>query len=137
MRKFYWQIGSIVSLLLINTFWSIDPAKACSCDDPSSLPEAMKRSSRTFIGKVLDVEDSQGGVTLAVSRIWKGKKQSRIIVYTSNGMCRSRFIIGEEYLVFSYSSENIDYTSLCTRTSRLEHFTPAEIRTLGKGRIVR
>jgi hypothetical protein len=137
MRKIYWQIGSIVSLLVINIFWWIEPAKACSCDDPSSLQEAMKRSSRTFIGKVLDVEEPQGGFTLAVSRIWKGKKQSRIIVRTSDGMCRSTFIVGEEYLVFSYSSENTDYTSVCSKTSMIKHFSPAEIRTLGKGRIVR
>jgi hypothetical protein len=145
MRKFYWQIGSIVTLLVINTFWSIEPAKACSCYYPNSLQDAMNRSSRTFIGKVLsfkkDNESKDGWTaTLAVSRVWKGKRQSRITVHTSRPRppgCRSGFIIGEEYLVFSDSYENINYTSICSGTSLLEDFSPVEIRTLGKGRIVR
>jgi hypothetical protein len=70
-------------------------------------------------------------------QIWKGKKQSRIIVYTSDSMCGSRFVEGDEYLVFSHTYKNKEYTSVCSRTSNLEHFNQAEIRTLGKGRIVR
>jgi hypothetical protein len=148
MRKIYWQIGSIASFLVINTFLAIEPANACSCEgSPDSLREAMKSSSRTFIGKVLSVEDA--GIVpgdgsdrmvakFAVSRVWKGKKQSRILVHTSkNDMCGSRFSEGDEYLVFSYAYENKEYASVCSKTSRLKNFDPAEIYTLGKGRIVR
>jgi hypothetical protein len=146
MRKIYWQIGSIVSLLVINTFWSFEPAKACSCDDPGSPQEAMKGSSRTFIGRVLRSEEDpkySGELitTFAVSRVWKGKRQSRIIIHTRRPRpagCGIGFEVGVEYLVFSDTYDgNKEGTSGCSRTSRLEHFSPAEIRTLGKGRIVR
>jgi hypothetical protein len=145
VRKIYWQIGSIVSLLVINTFWSIEPAKACSCDFPNSPQEAMKRSSRTFIGKVLSFEKEPQGndewiATLAVSRVWKGERKSRIIVRTSHprpAACGTQFVIGERYIVYSSTFENKEYTNSCATTHWIDNVESAEIRALGKGRMVR
>jgi hypothetical protein len=140
MRKIYWQIGSIFSLLVLNTFVKIDSAHAFSCDYLSPIA-AMKGSSRTFIGRVLSIKDDPNSETLtvefAVRHIWKGKKQSRIIV-DSPSRRRIGFEVGEEYLVYTTNIDgNGEYAGTCSSTSKLSEINPADIRALRKGHAVR
>jgi hypothetical protein len=140
MRKIYWQIGSIFSLLVLNTFLAIDSAYAFSCDYLSPV-KAMKGSSRTFIGRVLSIKDDPNSETLivefAVRHIWKGKKQSSITV-DSPSRRRIGFEVGEEYLVYTTNTDgNGEYVGTCSSTSKLSEVNPTDIRALGKGRVVR
>jgi hypothetical protein len=101
------------------------PDKSYACDCMKKSPEdAFQKNDVVFEGKVLEVQEKDGGgikTLFEVKKIWKGTSSSQIIIYTSVSSCRFPFAKGGEYLVFSsYRGEGKLETSICSRTKRLD-----------------
>lgn len=148
MKK-YWRAGFISVFLLFHAFHEINVALSYGCipgkrskneyvcKAPTSQKDAIRKSSRVFLGKVLAIEqDPQNKnfkiIKFAVSRIWKGKHQAVIVTRThhlsslSNGF---DFSLEAEYLVY----ESHGLVSKCSLTTSLQNVSESDIRMLGEG----
>ncbi|MBE7103352.1 cobalamin biosynthesis protein CbiN [Bacillus cereus] len=101
------------------------PGKSYACDCMKKSPEdAFQKNDVVFEGKVLEVQEKDGGgikILFEVKNIWKGTSSSQIIIYTSVSSCAFPFAKGGEYLVFSsYRGEEKLETSICSGTKRLD-----------------
>ena len=120
------RIVYLLSLVLICSFtFFILPEKSYACDCINVSPEdAFQKNDVVFEGKVLEVQEKDGGgikTLFEVKKIWKGTSSSQIIIYTSVSSCAFRFAEGGEYLVFSsYRGEEKLETSICSGTKRLD-----------------
>ncbi|MGE6346910.1 cobalamin biosynthesis protein CbiN [Bacillus mycoides] len=120
------RIVCLLSLVLICSFtFFIFPEKSYACDCINVSPEdAFQKNDVVFEGKVLEVQEKDGGgikTLFEVKKIWKGTSSSQIIIYTSVSSCAVRFAEGGEYLVFSsYRGEGKLETSICSGTKRLD-----------------
>ena len=124
-------ITLIVSTLLFS--FTAPQVYACSCAITKSATEAFDSASAVFAGKVLsrDIQSSgQPGwntaspfkVTLEVSQVWKGPKDSTIDIFTANlgASCGYTFNENQQYLVYAYPREGGTLeTGLCSRTKSL------------------
>ena len=116
----------LLSLVLICSFtFFILPEKSYACDCINVSPEdAFQKNDVVFEGKVLEVQEKDGGgikTLFEVKKIWKGTSSSQIIIYTSVSSCAFPFAEGGEYLVFSsYRGEEKLETSICSGTKRLD-----------------
>ena len=122
---------------------------ACSCAENPPPKEALAEAIAVFSGEVIAIEIAplywQGDakppaedlltrlpagegvreqrVTVSVSKVWKGEHISqRQILYTSYDccMCGFGFVVGQEYLIYTYGNEKRLSTSFCSRTARLQ-----------------
>ncbi|MBE7121760.1 cobalamin biosynthesis protein CbiN [Bacillus cereus] len=103
------------------------PDKSYACDCMKKSPEdAFQKNDVVFEGKVLEVQEKDGGgikTLFEVKKIWKGTSSSQIIIYTSSSSsCAFRFAEGGEYIVFSShrGEEKLLETSICSGTKRLD-----------------
>jgi hypothetical protein len=88
-----------------------------------------------FSGEVLDITPvpNQHGpqfmperrVLFRVEKMWRGAATSEIIVMTGagGGDCGVNFEPGARYLVYTYSRGGVPWTSICSRTQRLQKAT--------------
>ncbi|WP_439875717.1 cobalamin biosynthesis protein CbiN [Bacillus mycoides] len=120
------RIVYLLSLVLICSFtFFILSEKSYACDCSNVSPEdAFQKTDVVFEGKVLEVQEKDGGgikTLFEVKKIWKGTSSSQIIIYTSVSSCGFPFAEGGEYLVFSsYRGEGKLETSICSGTKRLD-----------------
>ncbi|MGG0456697.1 cobalamin biosynthesis protein CbiN [Bacillus mycoides] len=124
------RIVCLLSLVLICSFtFFILPEKSYACDCMKKAPEdAFQKNDVVFEGKVLEVQEKDGGgikTLFEVKKIWKGTSSSQIIIYTSSSSsssCVFRFGEGGEYIVFSShrGEEKLLETSSCSGTKRLD-----------------
>lgn len=132
-----------ISILLIGSFPSI--TNACSCAELPSVEEEFERSQAVFSGKVVDVREKQSlkgyitkSVLFEVTNIWKGVKQSQIIITTGQGGgdCGFDFKEGQEYLVYANESTMYGEKSLvsviCDRSNELSS-SQEDLKILGEG----
>ena len=130
-----------LSLILTALIVAISPgpAYACSCARAPPL-ESLEESAAVFSGKVIDVEgvpppgpvyeltpNPVVKVTIQVSKVWKGPSDETLVIRSGLdgafcGIGRT-FLIGEEYLVYAYASQEGSelWTGLCTRTTQLSN----------------
>lgn len=118
---------------------------ACSCAELPGVEEEFNRSKAVFSGKVVDIREKRGlngytskSVLFEVTNIWKGARQSQIIITTGQGGgdCGFDFKEGEEYLVYANESTMYGAKSLvsiiCDRTNELS-FSKEDLKILGEG----
>ncbi|MES5954488.1 cobalamin biosynthesis protein CbiN [Bacillus fungorum] len=116
------RIVYLLFLVLICSFIFSDNSYACDCTKVST-EDAFRKNDVVFEGKVLAVQEKDGGMKtlFEVKKVWKGTSSSQIIVYTSFSSCTVPFAEGGEYLVFSsYRGEEKLETSMCSGTKRLD-----------------
>lgn len=133
----------LMSIFFTGSFPSI--TQACSCAELPSAEEEFERSQAVFRGKVMDVREKRSlngelakSVLFEVESIWKGIKQSQVIIITGlgGGDCGFNFIEGQTYLV--YASESTMYgekslvTTVCNRTNKLS-VLQEDLTILGAG----
>jgi hypothetical protein len=134
----------LLSLFLFGLMASApQQAFACSCIPPRPPLEAMADSDAVFAGKVVRIEEEGGAmissadpvkVVFEVSQVWKGEEDAAIALATArdSASCGYDFMVGEEYLVYAYSSEAGLSTGLCTRTMQLA-MADEDLSALGEG----
>ena len=105
-------------------------AYSCECETPSQ-GKAFRKAAAVFVGRVIDVRDSnvpvvEGSdysvaVKFKVSQYWKGSGSSEITVHTEQGVlsCNPfKFQEGEEYLVYARGRQLIVWIG-CSRSAPL------------------
>jgi hypothetical protein len=124
------------------------PVFACSCDTVQFTPvQMLRRVDAVFFGEVIESSDRSTNsalgyvtITFKVERYWKGVKQDKVVIYSSNSNCGFRSRVGEKRLIYAYkTAERKLNTDMCTlgavRISR--DYSPmsdaAQMRYLGKG----
>ena len=136
-----------ISFLLSLLFFVAPAVYSCECETPSQA-KAFKSASAVFVGKVVDIRDSdvsivEGSsysvaVTFEVSQYWKGARTVRVTVHTDQGAlsCNPfKFEPGKEYLVYARQKQFIVWTG-CSRSLPLTA-TPGitkELNALGKSK---
>lgn len=138
MKKTILALFVITILFLINISFAV----ACSCIEPFSPKESLKKSSAVFAGKVVDIDMSKimfssadpVKVTFEVSKIWKGFSYKTLVVTTarSEASCGYSFKQGEEYIVYVRGEENNLKASLCSRTKLFSN-AQEDLKELGEG----
>lgn len=129
-------ITSCLFLLLIVSF--PNNAEACDCDIPKSAREGLEQSDAVFTGKVKSIKKTKidgeafNEAWIEVGEIWKGIKESQIVVYTSWSSCQFEFQEGEDYLLYSYQVSGNYYVTNCGRSNKLSGAT-MDIDQLGPG----
>src|ERR1044072_987329 len=121
---------------------------ACECEAPSQ-PKAFGSAAAVFVGKVIEVRDSnvpivEGAdfsvaVKFRVSRYWKGSGKSELTIHTEQGVlsCNQfEFRAGEEYLVYARAKQLIVFAG-CSRSAPLSSadYIRDELKRLGPGKI--
>ncbi len=135
----------MISMLLF--LLNIVPATsyACSCAAPGPVQDEHERSDAVLKGEVIGVVDEKENSTvqssadpiafiIKVDEIWKGIKQTEVVVYTErdSASCGFTFMEGREYLIYASKSDDDLRVSLCSRTTEMTSAT-ADIDILGKG----
>jgi hypothetical protein len=117
---------------------------ACSCVEIPSVEQELENSKKVFKGKVIDIKlvrDIRGyqsiSVLFQVSQVWKGKKQSQVIIATGahSASCGFNFVKGQEYIVYANESDMYGKkqltTSICDRTNKLSD-AQEDLKKLGQ-----
>jgi hypothetical protein len=113
-------------------------AWACRCIAPPPPPrEALAEADHVFHGTVVAIAVENDGfdhlVEFEVHEVWKGSARAELVVRTasSGAACGVNFIVGENYAVYAYDSNQGApiATNSCTRT---RPFTPEEGEALGE-----
>jgi hypothetical protein len=122
-------------------------AYGCECEPPSQ-PKAYRRAAAVFVGKVIEVRDSNVpivkgsdysvAVKFRVSRYWKGSGEPELTVHTEQSVlsCNQfKFQVGEEYLVYARGKELIVFAG-CSRSAPLSdaNYIRDELKKLGPGK---
>jgi hypothetical protein len=118
---------------------------ACSCAEIPSVEQELDSSKDVFKGKVIDIKevrDIRGyiskSVLFQVNQVWKGQKQSQVVVATGTGSgdCGFNFVKGQEYIVYANESDMYGKkqltTIVCDRTNRLSD-AQEDLKKLGQG----
>jgi len=123
-------------------------AYACECEPPSQ-PKAFRRAAAVFVGRVIEVRDSnvpivEGSdysvaVKFRVSRYWKGSGRPELTIHTEQGAlsCNQfKFQEGEEYSVYA-RGEQLNVFAGCSRSAPLSNaeYIRGELKRLGPGKI--
>ncbi|HEV7238792.1 MAG TPA: hypothetical protein VGQ36_06090 [Thermoanaerobaculia bacterium] len=122
------------SILLALVVWccvTATSADACTCSGPANAAEGLEQSSTVFRGKVIGIRQpfldrigltrtGHHRVEFAVSRQWKGRRSTRIVVRTrmTGEACGFPFRVNEEYLVYVMPGRTPE-TGICTGTKRI------------------
>ncbi len=114
----------ILKILVLILFFEI--GKSCSCFITDSQLEDFRRHNSVFTGKVLEIikiNSTTLSVKFQANRIFKGVNSRFITVRTpsSSVMCGYRFIVGNNYLVYAYLSQNYLWVNLCSRTNLVQN----------------
>ena len=141
---------ALVSAIFVVLFLSLigvsllfpEPGYACSCIRPGPPSEALEESAMVFEGEVVSLRlyERPGGiwssadpvtVEFEVRTIWKGYDYQTFYLTTprSDASCGFRFVVGEEYLVYSRNAVTVD---ICSRTSLLSE-AEDDLEELGDG----
>lgn len=127
-------------LLCIVMVFNISPLKAfaCDCYIPQDALEGLEASDAVFTGRVIDIKkttingSAHDAVYMAVDEIWKGIKESHIVVYTSWSSCQFEFTDGEQYLLYSYQHGDKHFVMNCGRSTTIANGAE-DIKLLGAG----
>jgi hypothetical protein len=129
-------------------FLTAPAAYGCECEPPSQS-KAYRRAAAVFIGKVIEVRDSnvpivEGAdysvaVKFRVSRYWKGGGKPELTIHTEQGVlsCNEfKFEEGAEYLVYANGKQLIAFAG-CSRSAPLSDadYIRDELKRLGPGKI--
>ncbi|MCA0971925.1 hypothetical protein LCM20_15065 [Halobacillus litoralis] len=111
---------------------------ACSCVQPPPPSEALDQAGTVFSGEVTAIKEKGIGIKhkqalIEVDQVWKGKKNSEVIVKTGRGGgdCGYEFETGKSYIVYAKDGWGKPEVSLCSRTDQLPSDDPEQ---LGQGR---
>lgn len=119
-------------------------ALACSCVEPGSAQETMKRSDTVFEGTAISVKSlapdlfrssrSRVKASFQVNEVWKGHVAPQIEVLTagSEDSCGYSFKEGERYLVYARATGSSLEANLCSGTL-LHQEAEEHIALLGSG----
>lgn len=123
------------------------PVQACSCAKLPGVEEELEQSKAVFSGEVINIKEKVNtsgyrykSVLLQVHHIWKGVKESQVIISTGlgGGDCGFDFAKGQEYLVYAFTSDTDMYdsdtlsTNICNRTNTI-HAGQKDLEILGEG----
>jgi hypothetical protein len=123
-----------LSLLIVSALLGVPnlekhTALACSCAELKEPTEALKESTAVFVGRVVEIEESQAnqfsyGAIFEVQRAWKGIESDmpviKVTTGTSGDTCGYGFQENEEYLVYAYGDPKELATGICSRTMTLD-----------------
>jgi hypothetical protein len=137
--------GVIIAIFLTSIFAFVGRASACTCGE-LALAQQRDNATAIFLGRVISkersdaVEKNGAEVTLKVDRVWKGRIEKNVIVYTGAtddlypfvNLCATPFRIGESYLVFTYGADKLA-TDVCTGTAGVSD-AKGVIKQMGKGK---
>lgn len=136
-----------ISFVLLFCSIIVDPSTsfACSCMQPPSPEEELKRKTAVFSGKVIEIVDTESKsllqssadpirVVFEVDRTWKGIDQTQAIVYTArdSASCGFNFSLNEEYIVYAYGEVGSLKTGICDRTNSIDN-AAEDLEALGEG----
>ena len=117
------------------------PCTACSCEWPPGSPvEELASHDAVLAGRVVEIVEPADftlgeylQITFAVSSVWKGESQQMVsISKAADGtMCGYPFELGEQYLVYGYSSEEGLHTGLCSLRNNVLEAATEDIEQLG------
>ncbi len=112
-------------------------ATACTCAQPVSVEEGLKRADAVFLGLVerFELKDYGRVATFRVRRVWKGPEESRVRVSTGGGAdCGFHFVAGIDYLVFAkVNASGRLHSTICTRTKIASGEAVDDLKALGPG----
>jgi len=143
MMKFLLFITIIIASV---SFMAPSKAAACSCAELASVEDSLERSEAVFSGKVLEIKELKNtsgymrkSVKFEVNKVWKGRSESLIVIYTGigGGDCGYAFVEGKEYLVYANSTTMYDNvkeltTISCDRTALISQ-AQEDLSILGEG----
>ena len=103
------------------------PVLSCSCEPPGSPLEELALYDAVFAGQVVEIvekiEDPEDlTISFELSAVWKGELGMDVSIGTRlwSAGCGYHFELGEQYLVYAYSSEDGTLrTGICSRTMLL------------------
>lgn len=137
----------LMILLFAQVILVPDLSYACSCIPSDSVRQELALSDVVFTGKVLQLIDKNKekptkssadpiAVHLQVKEIWKGLKESEVIIYTERdtASCGFPFEKNQEYIVYAMEDDGELRASICSRTAPLLA-APEDIEELGKGQL--
>lgn len=132
-NRFFYKL-LIFALVIL---YHYDSKAICECKEMLDVSSAVLTSNSVFVGQVENIiwiNPFDYIVKFDKSRIWKGNKQpyKYLISTISNKECGYKFTIGNEYLVYAYTVQNIDAVSKCGRTKLLQQTEKDEFKKLGK-----
>lgn len=118
-------------------------AYACSCLPPGTPAEERDKADAVFLGTVVAVNPSSGAtmegsdpvtVTFQTTTVWKGPVTQQVAVTTpgSSASCGVTFEPGTAYVVYASLNDGALSTTLCSRTTAVEHAAD-DIAMLGAG----
>lgn len=141
----------IISILL---FFMAAPSAGMRCIIPGTPKEELGKATAVFAGKVTGhkyVKDDLSGqgvsgkrlaFELTVERVWKGKIEGEVLMYTSevrqsngetSGMSEDfNFEDGKRYLIYAVGTIGRLRTSACNRSRELEK-AENDLKELGAG----
>jgi hypothetical protein len=108
---------------------------ACTCAYPAGsikkqVDEAKREAEAIFSGRVIEVLRVDGGlrmrVRIAVDRVWKGKVEPEVVIYTagSSASCGYSFNRETRYLLYCDGNQEGElWTNICNRTQPLKSAT--------------
>jgi len=106
---------------------------ACSCIAWQGTDKAYDQAAYVFSGKVIDIARpvvmvstaDEVKYTFEVYNVWKGENKAQIEVYSAldSVSCGYEFKLDEEYLVYTYESENKLLTGICNYPKLLSEAT--------------
>ncbi len=117
------------------------PCAACSCEGPPGAPmEELASHDAVLAGRVVEIVEPADFtaqesllVTFAVSSVWKGDVQQITTVSTApNGaQCGYPFELGDQYLVYGYSSVDGLHAGLCSLRTNILSAATEDTQQLG------
>ncbi|CAM4269761.1 hypothetical protein FHS16_002020 [Paenibacillus endophyticus] len=137
-------VGIAAIIIAVSVFTAPRSALACSCVEPGSVQETMKRSDTVFEGTAISVKSITSDIfrssgsrikaSFQVNEVWKGHVAPHIEVLTagSEESCGYSFKEGERYLVYARATGSSLEASLCSGTL-LHHEAEEHIALLGSG----
>lgn len=130
--------GAACALLLL---LAPKPCAACSCEGPPGTPmEELASHDVVLAGRIVEIVEPADFrrqeyllVTFAVSSVWKGEVPQVVTVSTApNGaLCGYPFELGEQYLVYGYSSVDGLHAGLCSLRTNVLSAATEDTQQLG------
>ena len=133
------SLGVVLAVLLAGLLSFALPERtyACSCIPIGSPLEELDENNSVFRGKVISATrlDDETRYEFKVTAVWKGPlTESRAITAgNSDSMCGRGYMLGEEYLVYSYDGTGDGF---CSRTMRIGDASE-DLAELGEGQAPR
>lgn len=117
---------TIAKIIVILLLACSGKAFACSCIEPGSVEEEMKRVDVVFAGTVISkkiVGDFQVEYWFKVEAVYKGVttvKNVKVTTGIGGGDCGYNFTKGERYIVYGWVEGKAIDTNICTRTKNYD-----------------